>query len=100
VVIKAVLSVGPGCREPFLRQMAALVRASLGEPGCLGFACYHAIEPPDEFLVLGEWRDRTALDLHERSAHVAAFKAATAGLVAWRQPTRVYDVAAVGGLAP
>lgn len=98
VVLKARLGVEAGSREPFLARMAELVRASLGEPGCLGFGCYEEAWSPGAFLVLGEWADRAALGTHERSPHVAAFKSAAGGMVSARWPAQVYDVAHVADL--
>lgn len=98
LVLKAQLEIGPESRSRFLRQIADLIEASRGEAGCLGFSCSEDVSAPNTFLVLQEWSDHAALAAHERSAHVAVFKAGVAGIVVARWPTRIYDVERVADL--
>lgn len=98
VILSARLEIAPAARTRFLAQMAVLIRASIAEDGCASFGCFVDAWSPNAFLVLEEWRDHAALDAHERSAHVAAFKAGVDGMVVARRPTRVYDVARVADL--
>lgn len=98
ILLKAQFTIAAEYRAAFLAQMRELGLASLAEDGCLSFACYEAVDEPDTFIVLQEWRDHPSLDRHEQSAHVAAFKAVAGAMIAARQPTKVYDVSHVGGL--
>ncbi len=98
LVLNARLTVAPEARADVLTAIAALVAATRREPGCLGFACWEDPWSPGAFAVVGEWRDRDAIVDHERSAHVAAFKQDASALVRSRQPTLVYEVAAVHDL--
>jgi quinol monooxygenase YgiN len=98
VLIEARFTVDAESLKALLGAVADLVHASLAEPGCLRFECYEDVWSPGAFVVLGAWADRAALDLHEGSAQVAAFKTLAAPLMVAREPTRIYDVARAGVL--
>jgi|GEM_PF-788576 len=99
ILLKAQISIEPGYRAQFVGHMQTLTRASLNEEGCLSFGCYEDVTAPNSFIVLAEWESRAALDLHEQSAHVAAFKASIGSMIASRRETLVYTVSHVGGLS-
>ncbi len=95
LILTANLSVAPASRPGFLAAAARLVAATREEAGCLGFAICEDPWSPGAFTVIGEWRDLPALDVHERSAHVASFKQEVAPLARSTRPTLVHDVAEV-----
>lgn len=98
ILVKAQLSIAPDARGGFLQAMQTHMQSSRAESGCLSFACYEDTIQANAFIVLAEWADRASLVQHEASPHVAAFKAQIGGMIASREPTRVYTVSAVGGL--
>lgn len=56
--------------------MEAMILASRAEDGCLGYA--YAVDLLDDGLVhvVEYWRDKSALDVHFASAHIAHWRAA------------------------
>ena len=62
--------------EPELNALAAVVRATRGEPGCLEYAAHVHAADPRRVLFYERWQDQTALDAHNRTGHLAAFRAA------------------------
>jgi quinol monooxygenase YgiN len=97
-ILKAQFTINAGTREAFFEQMEALLNASLAEDGCLSFGCFEDVVVRNEVIVLAQWTDRTALDQHEASAHVATFKAAAGAMIVSRQETIVYQVSESGPL--
>lgn len=53
-----------------LRQLA---EASAGEPGCLRYTVFQAIDESRQFLLYEEYRDADALRLHNESGHFKRF---------------------------
>ena len=76
----------------FFEHIEALINASLAESGCLSFACFEDVLVRNEVIVLAEWESRQALDQHETSAYVAAFKSAAGSMIVSRRETVVYQV--------
>ena len=50
-----------------------LSEASAGEPGCLRYTVFEAIDDPRQFLLYKEYRDADALRLHNESQHFKQF---------------------------
>jgi quinol monooxygenase YgiN len=98
LILRAQFTINAGTREAFFEHMEALINASLAEDGCISFGCYEDVLVRNEVIVLAEWSSRDALDQHETSAHVAAFKAAAGGMIVSRQETMVYQVSESGPL--
>ena len=99
IVLKAHITIEPGYRAQFVGHMQTLIRASLSEQGYISFGCYEDVTAPNSFIVLAEWETRAALDEHEQSEHVAAFKTNVRSMIASRRETIVYEVSHVGGLS-
>jgi quinol monooxygenase YgiN len=52
-----------------LRHLDALARASLTEPGCVGYRVHRSTEDPNRFLLYEEYRDISAIASHTKSEH-------------------------------
>jgi quinol monooxygenase YgiN len=98
IILKAQLTIDASTRPEFLRRLQELIQASLAEEGCISFGCYEDVAAPNSFLVLAEWSSQAALEQHEQSAHVAAFKTQAGSMIIARTLTVVYSVSHTGGL--
>jgi quinol monooxygenase YgiN len=88
--VVAIVTAHPGQRAELLAALRANLDAVRAEHGCLeyGPAIDAATSPspfgPDTLLVIEKWSNADALAAHARSAHMAAYAAATKHLVASR----------------
>ena len=92
ILLKASLQIDPPTRATFLAHLADFVAISQAEDGCLGFHACEDVLTPNRFLILEEWDNRAALEKHETSAHVAAFKAQIAAFITDKLPSIVYSI--------
>ena len=74
--------------------MAAMVRASRAEDGCLGYSYAEDIVEPGLIRITELWRDSEALDRHFRSAHIECWRAAWPRLNIGGRDLSVYEVSA------
>lgn len=61
--------------ETELLALAAVVSATRQEPGCREYFAHVHAEDPRRVLFYERWQDQAALDAHNASAHLAAFRA-------------------------
>jgi quinol monooxygenase YgiN len=75
LLITGTFRIGPDKLLEARPVMEAMILASSGEDGCLGYA--YAVDLLDGGLVhvVEHWRDRAALDAHFASAHIARWRA-------------------------
>lgn len=81
IVIAGWIDWEPAHRDVALARLREAVPHSRAEPGCLDYSM--TADPDDErrIRVFERWISAEALDDHLRTPHIAAFRAATAGLV-------------------
>ena len=58
-----------------LAALAAVIAATRKEPGCQEYAAHVHTEDPCRVFFYERWQDQAALDGHNASAHLAAFRA-------------------------
>jgi len=71
VTVVARWSVTTGAVETVLSLVCALQRATLAEPGCLGYDVFRSVDTPNELLLLERYVDTAAIDAHRAAAHYA-----------------------------
>jgi quinol monooxygenase YgiN len=98
ILLTAYMTIKPSSREAFLQHMRLLVREARADAGCLSFDCYEDVSSTNTFLVLQAWQSRDALDKHEQSAYLAAFKTNVHEIIAARRETQVFTVSEISGL--
>jgi quinol monooxygenase YgiN len=69
----------PGHRDDVLAAARELTKATLTEPGCLGYAFSADADNPDRIQVFERWASPEALTAHLGLPHVLDFRAAIAG---------------------
>jgi quinol monooxygenase YgiN len=55
--------------------------ASRGDEGCIGYRFYEDLEQPERYVILEEWRDDEALQIHFAQPHTAKFMGALAPML-------------------
>ena len=51
-------------KEKFLADTLPLIRSSRAESGNISYQLYEAIDTPNQFVMVEEWQDQTAIDQH------------------------------------
>jgi len=76
VVVMGTAKLAPGDIERLGPEIAAMLDATRAEEGCVFYTFSRDIADPDLLRISERWRDRTALDAHFATAHMATFNAA------------------------
>jgi quinol monooxygenase YgiN len=72
--------------------MARMIRASRAEDGCLDYSYAEDVLEPGLILVTERWRDRSCLEHHFASAHLAQWRASWAALGIGERQLSLYEV--------
>lgn len=75
ITLLAELAFAEPVAETELLALAAVVGATRQEPGCLMSVAHVHTENPRRVLFYERWQDQAALDAHNASAHLDAFRA-------------------------
>jgi quinol monooxygenase YgiN len=76
LVIAGTIRVPPERLDAFRPHMLAMLEASRAEDGCLAYSYAEDVAEPGLIRVFETWRDKTALDAHFATPHLAAWRAA------------------------
>ena len=98
LVISATVPIRADRRDEAVAAAVEMQRATLEEPGCNAYRFSFAIDDPDLVCIFEEWIDQAALDAHFATAHMAAFQAKLADIVAGAVGATKYEIAASGPL--
>lgn len=82
VILLAELSFAAPVGEAVRTALDAVVAATRQEPGCLEYAAHVHAEDPCRVFFYERWQDQAALDGHNGSTHLAAFRAVVGPLLA------------------
>lgn len=78
---------------PAVREiMRETQRQTREQPGCMGYTFAETLEDPGHFLVVHQWRDRSAFEEHYRSTAFAVYQTRVGGLLVRESQLRVYAV--------
>lgn len=78
IYVFATLTIKPDTLE-HLREPARICReATLKEDGCMAYDLHLDIANPERLVFVEKWETREALTAHSKSAHVAAWREASA----------------------
>jgi quinol monooxygenase YgiN len=58
-----------GQRDRLARELTGMIQPSLAEDGCLAYRPYVDATDHNRFIIIEEWADQAALDLHFDTAH-------------------------------
>ncbi|WP_010632542.1 putative quinol monooxygenase [Sporolactobacillus vineae] len=86
-IIHATFTVKPDFREIFLSETVPLIAGSQMEPGNLSYHLYQEITDPDMFIMVEEWKDQQAVDMHHQAPYFTRFNVRTESFFC--EPTQV-----------
>ena len=81
LVVIATLIAKPGQASALQQHLETLVKATRQEPGCITYELHQDLETPEGFYMFERWVDADALQIHDGSAHIQAFRAAAGELL-------------------
>jgi quinol monooxygenase YgiN len=84
-------------RGELVALMVRMQDESRREDGCLRYGFFEAVEDPDTFVAVEEWRDRAALDAHFAQPHLHEFARRLLEVVPERPEVAIHEVAETGG---
>ena len=80
-------------RAELIRIGTAVATASRGEDGCIAYGVHEALDAPNEFMFVEEWRDDDALQAHFKTPHIAEFMAAIPDAIVGAPDVKFHEVA-------
>lgn len=96
IIVHAMISVQPAHRAEFLEHAKQAVQATRTEAGNLGYRLVEDVEHPNQFLMIEQWQDATAVDAHAKSPHFLSFVQAVKAFLAAPLNPEVYEVQGKG----
>lgn len=99
LMLTAYIEVGAVERDTIHAALASVIRATRAEEGCEEYGCYEDTLQAGRFVFVERWRDRTALDRHLATPHMAEWMR-VAGPRLKAAHGLVYDIASVTELRP
>jgi len=69
ISIVAKFTVDNGQEEKFLNLISELSAASNAEEGCIEYILNKNTAKPNSYCIIEKWKDQTAIDIHNNSAH-------------------------------
>ena len=82
VTVVARITARPGMEDRVREELRRLLAPTRAEPGCLNYDLHEAPGNPGEFMFHENWAGPAALDRHLASAHIGAWRAVAADLLA------------------
>jgi quinol monooxygenase YgiN len=80
-------------RDELIRIGTTVADASRQEEGCIAYRVHEAVDVPNEFVFVEEWRDDAALQAHFRTPHIATFMAAILSAIVSPPDVKFHEVA-------
>jgi quinol monooxygenase YgiN len=75
IVLTGAARLRPDTRDEALAAARQMQDTTAGEPGCLEYRFWTAIDDPDSVLIFERWTDPAALDAHLAAPHTREFGA-------------------------
>ena len=74
VYMVSYIDVAQASRAADVEQLRQLAVASRKDPGVVRFEVFQRTAPPNQFVIVGIWKDQQSYDAHAASAHVKTFR--------------------------
>jgi len=68
-------------RDELMEVFKTVVNETRKEPGCISYKLHQDTKNSDKYIILEEWKDQNAIDLHNASAHFQSFAKAIDGKI-------------------
>jgi quinol monooxygenase YgiN len=82
VTVVTRIAARPGMEGRVRQELRRLLAPTRGEEGCLNYDLHEAADRPGEFMFHENWTSTALLEKHLASAHIAAWRAVAADLLA------------------
>ncbi|WP_338776469.1 putative quinol monooxygenase [Metabacillus sp. FJAT-52054] len=82
ISITAYMNVKPGYREEFLEKVQQVIEHTREEEGNVSYRLYEETGNSNQFVMLEQWKDQHAIDVHNQSDHFQNFFAAAKKILA------------------
>lgn len=73
ITINVFLQVKPEKRTEYLTFIAELVKASQQDEGCLLYNHFENVDQPNQFIIVENWQDTSAVEKHNETTHLKKF---------------------------
>lgn len=73
IIIHALFKVKHETRDLFITETVPLIVGSRMEAGNISYNLYEDLSAPDTFIMVEEWKDEQAVEVHNNSAHFVRF---------------------------
>ncbi|HEY1880259.1 MAG TPA: putative quinol monooxygenase [Caulobacteraceae bacterium] len=93
VIVAGTVRVPPGNIAAFRPHMQAMIAASRAEDGCEAYSYAEDVAEAGLIHVFEAWRDRSALDAHFKTAHMANWRAAWPAFAVTDRSLALYEIA-------
>lgn len=74
ILVIATISLNPGKRDAFIQAAQPCIAATRNEEGCLHYQLLSSTDDGDTVVFYERWTSREALDKHQASPHIKAFR--------------------------
>jgi quinol monooxygenase YgiN len=91
IVVMGDARFAPGEIDRLMPAIDTMLAATRAEDGCIEYSYARDVIDPDTVRVAERWRDRTALDAHFATPHMASFNAALATANIFDLSVKAYD---------
>lgn len=73
ITINVFLTVKPEKKAEYLAFVKELVAASREDAGCLFYSHFSDLYDENKFVIVENWADQAAIDLHNQTPHLKSF---------------------------
>jgi len=91
IVVLGSFRIPPSMIDVIRPAMEAMIKGSIAEQGCIEYTYALDVFDPGLVRVLEKWRDRTALEAHLRTVHIAEWRAQCSALAISERELTGYD---------
>ncbi len=91
IVLMATLKANEGQGDAIAEEFKKLIPKILKDPGTVGYLVSRVSNDLNKFIVIEQYENREALQLHGQTEHFKAFNAATRGMFAGRAEIQVLN---------
>lgn len=93
LIVTATLTVKPGQKDALFAYAKDVMAATRKEDGCFGYTLLDDRTDDSRCMFYEEWRDKAALQQHQKSDHIALWRQQSRPLLAAPTVIKLYDAA-------
>lgn len=90
ILIQAKLKIQENKESSFLESIQSLITLSQKEEGNISYQLVKSVQEINEFIMLEAWRDRAAIEKHNKSEHFQSFTSVAPNFMAAPLEVKIY----------